>query len=323
MGRSNTIRGKAFEYAVLDAFKSRLERDGNSVAVDVSDAYRTAERAFYKLDEDTQLEYIAAAEVSVDIILPLEPKLRAGSGEPLTMCIQSDARGQKGDVRDIVCIRFDEGWEIGISCKHNHEALKHPRVRNGADFGLDWIGVPCSALFLERIATVMHVIESRLGDRWRDYDDIHDIVYKPILAAYVDEISRLCEVDSDVPAKLVGYFFGMQDFYKVIAKDRRGSNQAGLTKVMAFNMNGTLGKDGDDNPSLIALRKTALPGRLIEVRMKDNSLSTLIMTFDGGWSISMRLHTADSEIKRTGLKWDVQLEGVPSGIYEQEQPWIV
>lgn len=76
MARGTTIKGKAFEYATCCAFATYLI--GKKVAVDCeinSDAYRTAKRSFESLDESTQRDYRAAAEASIDVIIPLEPKL--------------------------------------------------------------------------------------------------------------------------------------------------------------------------------------------------------------------------------------------------------
>ena len=35
--------------------------------------------------------------------------------------LQTDSKGQQGDVRDVLLT--GNGWEIGMSCKHNHEAV--------------------------------------------------------------------------------------------------------------------------------------------------------------------------------------------------------
>lgn len=64
------------------------------------------------------------------IIKRLEPQLTEPNGnEPLFLSLQADAEGIKGDVRDVLCIRKKNGWEIGLSCKHNHHAVKHSRLQ--------------------------------------------------------------------------------------------------------------------------------------------------------------------------------------------------
>ncbi len=321
--KSNTITGKGFEYAVLDAFRVFLTRNGVDVETEVSEVYETAKSAFEKLDSDEQLDYKAAASAAVKVIAPLEPRLVIGEDDSaISLRILPDARGEEGDVRDVVCARPSEGWEIGISCKHNHEALKHPRVTKDADFGKDWIGVPCSSDFHEKIDRVMRLVDSWVGTKWRDHDNKVKDVYRPVLEAFVVEIEHLCQSCSDAPAKMAGYFFGIEDFYKVIAKDRRGLGLAGRTKVMAFDIRGTLGKAVKGKRPLLSVPQISLPTRLIEIRIKPNSDTTIEMTFDRGWVIHMRLHNADSNVKTTGLKWDVTLSGMPNGLYEQEQPWL-
>ena len=325
MTKGNMVKGKGFEYAVLEALKALLGRNGAKaeVEVDVSEAYLTAKRCFDELNRDAQLDYMAAALAGVKVIQPLEPHLTVGEeGDPVVLRIQGDARGQQGDVRDVVCIRPSEGWELGISCKHNHEALKHPRITKDADFGANWIGVPVSRKFSEEIYRVLDVVEDWLGTKWSEHPDKLDAVYRPALEAYVSEIARLCHIDESAPPKLVKYFFGSDDFYKLIAKDIRGKGIAGRTKVMAFNMYGTLGRPAKGRRPFHPVRQIKMPTRLIEIRVKPRSKTTLLMTFDEGWSISMRLHSADSKVMRTGLKWDVQLLGMPNGLYEQEQPWL-
>ena len=321
--RSNTVTGKAFEFAVLDALRVRLGEIGAKTIVNTSSAYITAEKAFDDLEPSMQQDYIAAAYAAVRVIEPLEPRLSTGSdNSTLELIIQADSQGQRGDVRDVVCVRSDEDWEIGISCKHNHEALKHPRITKGADFGKDWIGTPCSKTFLDAINKVMELVESWEGTKWRDHADKIPSVYKPILDAFVEELDRLCQVDKDAPSKLVSYFFGTNDFYKVIAKDIRSKGMAGRTKVMAFNMKNTLGKPAKTKRPLHSIPQTGLPTRLIEVGMKQRSNTTIEIIFDKGWTIHMRLHSADTKVKTTGLKWDVTLYGMPNGLYEQEQPWL-
>ena len=320
MATSGVLAGKGFEFAVLDAFRDALARDGVHVTVCDTAAYKTAASAFAALTGDVQADYKAAALAAFKVIAPLEPHLSTGSAA-LVLRIQDDGQGQKGDVRDVVCIRSAEGWEVGISCKHNHEALKHPRVTRAADFGAAWVGVPCSQTFCDAIARVMDVVEAWEGTAWREHPDKLEAVYRPVLEAYAAEVARLCNTSADVPARLVGYFFGVQDFYKVIAKDKRARGSAGMTKVMAFNLGGTLGQAAAGKRPLHKVRQIALPSRLIEVTMKKGSRTTLLLTFSDGWAISMRLHSADTLVKKTGLKWDVQLQGLPPEMLVQSQPW--
>jgi len=49
--------------------------------------------------------------------------------------IVSDLQGQSGDVRDVLAIRSLQKWEIGVSAKNNHRAVKHSRLSNDINFG--------------------------------------------------------------------------------------------------------------------------------------------------------------------------------------------
>ena len=51
---------------------------------------------------------------------------------------EKDGQGVKGDVRDIVIKRKNIEWEIGLSIKHNHDAVKHSRLSHKLDFGNEW-----------------------------------------------------------------------------------------------------------------------------------------------------------------------------------------
>ncbi len=322
MAKSNNIKGKAFEYAVLSCLKESLDEGGANATVDVSNAFKKARDSFEGMSETAKADYISAAACGIEMIKLLEPCLNA-QNETFKLQIQADARGQEGDVRDVVCIRGDAAWEIGFSCKHNHEALKHPRVTNDMDFGSDWVGVPCSSEFKRAVSAALAPVEewAENGDSWCQHDDVHELVYLPIIQAFVSEIQRLCDLDPSIPGKLLGYFFGIEDFYKIIANDRRSKGMPGATKVMAFNLGGTLGTACGSVKSIRPVRRLKMPSKLFDIRIKDGTKTTLVMTFDENWVISMRLHNADKKVKRTGLKWDVQLKGMPSDMYQQEQPW--
>ena len=46
----------------------------------------------------------------------------------LTLFLQPDSKGEEGDVRDLIVVRSNIQWEIGLSLKHNHFAVKHSRL---------------------------------------------------------------------------------------------------------------------------------------------------------------------------------------------------
>ena len=319
MPASNTIRGKAFEYACLSAIRSTLQGLGQTIAINTSSAYLTAENCYHSLSQAEQDALDAAAATAARMIFPLEPKLEYEPGT-LLLAINADAAaiGPAGDVRDVLCVRRENDWEIGISCKHNHAALKHPRVTEDKNFGRDWMGYPCSTEFIQEITPVIEPLqEMRENDvLWSQVPDKMNAYYVPIINAYKDEIVRICAAHPDAPEKLLAYFFGSHDFYKVISNERRKT-----TTVEGFNMHGSLGKPSGRVRPVTRVSVLHMPSRLIEASIKPRSKTTIILVFDGGWTVSMRLHNKDKRVSPTSLAWDVQLVGLPTGTYVNTQSW--
>jgi len=314
-----TQKGKAFEYACLKAIQEELRVRGYDVLVDVGPAYATAKSAYEHLHPGEIKDYDDAAKTGAKMLFPLEPEFLYGGGA-LTLSLNTDSAGKsnKKDVRDLLCLRSEDNWEIGISCKHNHEALKHPRITKNLDFGTDWVGYPCSTEFMSTAQLIVEPLhECRTsGINWDAVPDKWDAFYVPLLKAHLDEIIRLCAEHNDVPAKLLTYFFGAKDFYKLI------SNESGkTTRLIAFNMSDTLSCPVGKIKPVSRMPKIKLPTRLIEGRLKEETKTTIQLTFDGGWVVDMRLHNKDKAATHTSLAWDVSLAGLPHGVYQNERPW--
>ena len=323
---SNTVNGKAFEYACLNALRKRLQFHNVQVIEAASKALATAEKAYDTIEQEERINLDNAAETAVSLLVPLEPKLMYGSGT-LLLKIAADAAaiGVDGDVRDVLCVRSEEGadgWTIGMSCKHNHEALRHPRITEKKDFGADWIGIHCSRVFMEEITPVTDSLISYGENKvlWRNVGRKWDRYYVPILSAYMKEIQRLCSAYENVPEKLLSYFFGANDFYKIIMK-----TSARTTTIEGFNMHGTLNQSAGKKKAMTRVPVVKMPTRLIDAAFKTTSSgpskTTIILTFDGGWAISMRLHNKDDIAKPTSLAWDVKLEGLPPSTYVNTHSW--
>lgn len=317
---SQTVNGKAFEYACLRSLLAHAKALDKDVSIEASKAFTTAEKAFSAVGDNAKSEMMAAANAAVKLIVPLEPKLMGGSGTLLlTIAADAAAIGVDGDVRDVLCVRADdEEWAIGISCKHNHEGLRHPRITEGKDFGADWIGVHCSREFMNEITPIINsLIENGKNEiLWSQIDQKWDRYYVPILTAYLKEIRRMCNENSTVPEKLLSYFFGANDFYKVIMKS--GSR---TTTVEGFNMHGTLNAACGKTKAMTKVSVIKMPTRLLDAAFKAGTKTTIILTFDGGWSISMRLHNKDKVAKPTSLAWEVNLEGLPPSTYVNTHSW--
>lgn len=131
---TQSAKGKAFEYTCLLALYNALSKE-QLVKVEVSTALRAAKKAYESIDESAIKDMELGAKAAVCTLFRLEPQLEnPGNNFPLYLAIQKDSAGAAGDVRDILAIRQQNNWEIGISVKHNHDAIKHSRLSQTIDF---------------------------------------------------------------------------------------------------------------------------------------------------------------------------------------------
>lgn len=318
---TNTEKGKAFEYACLKAFENSLTGD---VHVVVSEAYNTAQKAYNKAVETNLSDQLdRAAYAAVRVINRLEPQIQHGN-QYLTLKIQTDAQGMAGDVRDVVCIRNAAGWEIGISCKHNHHAVKHSRLSATIDFGQKWLGLPCSSEYFNKIVPIFNSLRDMRDSaklnggampQWNDISNKADIYYKPVLSAFIEELKKLDAHNVGVPEKLIRYLLGRYDFYKVITDDAHET-----TRVEAVNIAGTLNQSVNGYSSIVSVPRLKMPSRFYHIGMVPNSDNKLEVVCDEGWTLTMRIHNASNRIEPS-LKFDVQLVSLPASIHAQVEPW--
>lgn len=311
---SQTINGKAFEFALLSAFRDRLTPI-TTVSVIENEPYKTSQKCFNSFAEDEIGHFRLVSSFAVNFLIDIEPRLSNGINEKdiLQLEIVSDKEGQNGDVRDVLAIRALQKWEIGISAKNNHRAVKHSRLSNDIDFGEKWLGIPCSKTYFNEIKPVFdelakHRKQSEATQKWETLGDYHATVYTPILNAFMKELFRL---DSDnqglVAQKLVEYLIGNQDFYKVIKGDKK-------VEIQAYNLHGTLNLPFESIKPKFKIPRLKLPNRLIEIVFRDNSSTTLLVTLSEGWQISFRIHNASSRIEPS-LKFDINLVSAPHSLF--------
>ena len=111
--------------------------------------------------------YDRAARVAAAYLRMTEPIMKMPEGLHAVLAAMPDNAGVKGDVRDIrITIYASESKkemlrELGISCKNNHEAVKHPRITEVPDFAKEWTKgeFSCSEEFLDKMEKVQKVIE--------------------------------------------------------------------------------------------------------------------------------------------------------------------
>ena len=309
-----TITGKAFEYSLLKEFYERLNNQHNNVVIIESNSYKIAKSCYERFSEYEQGLYSLVSSAAINFLVDMEPRL-SNSLNPediLQLEIVSDIEGQTGDVRDVLAIRLLQKWEIGISAKNNHRAVKHSRLSQKIDFGAKWMGIPCSSNYFEEIRPIFDFLNGlRIKDKstkWTAIPNMHEKIYVPLLDAFRSELLRLDkENPSVIPQKLVEYLIGNHDFYKVI----KGNN---AVEIQAYNLHGTLNQSLEDIKPKARIPKLILPTRLIEIEYENNSKTTLIVYLNEGWQISFRIHNASSRVEPS-LKFDINLISSPHTLF--------
>ena len=318
-----TKNGKAFEYACVAALYETLSNYGD-VTIEESPQLITARELYESMEEDMRESMDKAAYAAIRVISRLEPQLQNSDGnEPLYLSIQPDAAGIKGDVRDVVCLRKQNGWEIGFSCKHNHHAVKHSRLSDTIDFGKEWLDVPCSQDYFGVVVPLFTELrnmrdESKTAGKpklWQEIEDKAERYYKPILNAFMGELKAIAEKHTDIPERLIHYLLGKNDFYKVITEDVNRT-----TRVEAINITGALNKNAGNEKAIAKVPVLKMPTQFYHIGFKPGSDNTVEVVCDEGWQISMRIHNASSRVEPS-LKFDVQLISFPSSVFAQVEPW--
>ncbi|AVF47862.1 restriction endonuclease [Elizabethkingia anophelis] len=311
---SQTVNGKAFEFALLNEFYEKLNIL-TQVSIIKNEPFYTAQNFFESFSDKDQGQYKLNASFAVNFLIDLEPRLSNGidRSDILELEIVSDKAGQLGDVRDVIAIRSLQKWEIGISAKNNHRAVKHSRLSNDIDFGKKWLNIPCSQEYFNTIKPIFDNLarlrtESNATQKWSTLGDYHTSVYVPVLDAFKEELLRLDNENSGTVAyRLVEYLVGNQDFYKVI----KGKNKV---EIQAYNLHGTLNLPFDKVKPKAKVPRLKLPNRLIEVVYQEDSKTTLLVTLNEGWQISFRIHNASSRIEPS-LKFDINLVSAPHTLF--------
>lgn len=314
---NSSIYGKAYEYACV---LSTLELVSNHRGIELieNQSLIIARQRYDEISLTEQETMLLSAKAGMQAIIEMEPRIIEDGRDELCVSLQPDNVATKlGDIRDILIIRRSIEWEIGISVKHNHAALKHSRLSTRLDFGQIWVGSPCSQTYFDEIAPVFDKLTSlkKQGVRWNEMLNKEDDVYVPILSAFKKECISL-NAKKDITSRLIKYLIGSngKDYYKLI----HNNNHA--TTIIPFNIFGTLNLGTETTSPSIVIPKIELPNRIIEIDFKEKSKTTLILTMNNGWSISFRIHNASSKVEAS-LKFDIQLQSKPEEMFYLNREW--
>ena len=277
------------------------------------------DRYLNDITDSERSDMLASAKAGIKTIIKMEPRIIEDGEDTLTVSIQPDDVAKLGDVRDVLIIRRDIKWEIGVSVKHNHEALKHSRLSTKLDFGKSWYGIPSSKLYFDEISLIFAELQTLKDQKikWRELPSKEQSVYVPILNAFMGELQRSYDNNGDdVTAGLVKYLLGSNgnDYYKLIHYKNH------TARVIPFNLFGTLNQSSNSKTPDSVIAAMELPTRIVELAFKDGSQTTVHLTMNNGWAISFRIHNA-STIVEPSLKFDIKLFGQPSSLFFIDVAW--
>ena len=315
---NSTIKGKAYEYACVLSLRELISAV-RKIEILENESLRIAEQRYCQITDKERAEMLRSSKAGIQEIIKMEPRITEDCDDILTVLLQPDSIAQKsGDVRDVLIIRRSKEWEIGISIKHNHSALKHSRLSAKINFGNDWLGVSCSKEYFDEITPIFDKLKilKSLGEKWSQIPDKSTSVYMPILSAFKREFERLDQDNEDITENLIRYLLGSngRDYYKLTHNKNRTAT------IIPFNLYGTLNTSSKIKKPDIIIPGVKLPTRIIELAFMGRSQNTLILTMNNGWSISFRIHNA-STIVEPSLKFDIKLQSIPADMFYLNAEW--
>tara|TARA_Y100001949_G_scaffold172142_1_gene175692 strand:+ start:7961 stop:8941 length:981 start_codon:yes stop_codon:yes gene_type:complete len=318
---NQTVQGKAYEYACVQSIVELVSGIRN-VRIIHNSSLVVARQAWELLGEELQGTMKKSSRAGIESLIQLEPKIIEDGNDDLELSLQEDRRGQEGDVRDVLIIRRSIEWEIGVSVKHNHSAVKHSRLSPTIDFGKEWLGLPCSRDYFDEIKPIFNRLQElkSINLRWSDIADKEQTVYIPLLSAFMSELVRLTNDNPGiVPARLLEYLLGRKDFYKIISND-----SSRFTTLQCFNLHGTLNTASSSQQPSLRVRGVEMPSKIYHLDYKDvrgaPSLTTVQLVMDNNWAVTFRIHNASTMVEAS-LKFDIQLTGVPSSMFSNSVSW--
>lgn len=306
MSKLSNDQGRAYEFVCLNELYNEITKVRNAQIIQNSSFY-AAQRAYNTLTSDEKVLYKQSALAMIPSIFDCEPRIMEDDNDTIELFIQKDDAGKKGDVRDIIILRNSIKWEIGLSIKHNHFAVKHNRLSPTIDFGKIWYNIPCSDQYWNDIKPIFDYLENEKtkNTKFSNLPDKDNDVYKPLIQAFINEIKRQYISHKDLPQKIVEYLLSKFDFYKVISIDSKK-----VTQIQSYNIHGTLNASAKNRKPNIIIPVAALPKQILSLDFLSDRSNTAVLCMDGGWQFTFRIHNAETYVIPS-LKFDIQIVGLP------------
>jgi hypothetical protein len=155
----STINGKAYEYACVLALQD-IVSPIRPITIIKNDSLGIAKNRYENdISASEKSEMLLSAKSGIKAIIEMEPKIIEDGTDELSVSLQPDnVATDLGDICDVLIIRRDIAWEIGVSVKHNHAAFKHSRLSAQLDFGNIWVGVPCSQDYFDAVRPIFELL---------------------------------------------------------------------------------------------------------------------------------------------------------------------
>lgn len=271
---SNTL-GRAFEYALCQKIVSYFT---NITLTDRAIFEQGKDKNYYdSLSSVEKIKYdIATNRICSEW---LNSKILAS--KTYTLDRLPDSAGVNGDVTDIRLETSDS--IVNISLKHNHNALKHPRLtrvpkwididsdsKYASDYNNIWNSFLSKANNLSSTATLF----SELIDI--DNEFVFNNLYDPLCNLVSNYLSQNIKTSSQVES-LFKFMVGKYNFYKII--------------------------DTRDYILIQDFIDLKIP---TNVKINKIDKSYIQMIFNNGVILTLRLHTASSRISTKSVKFDVR-----------------
>ena len=323
MSKKSNEFGRAYEYCFIVNFRDRISKEV-TCHITNNTVLQAAKEAYLGLSEYEKLLFEMSVKSTFNTIFQMEPRILDKDDKDLTLTLQQDKAGENGDVRDILINREilffkeKENWEIGLSLKHNNDAVKHSRLSAKLDFGNKWYGEPCSREYKEEIKPVFYFLKEKKKQKvnFEDIVNKEEIIYIPLLQAFIKELKRAVQINPEIPKRLVQYLLSRYDFYKIISLDTRK-----MTAIESFNLYGKLNQPSNNKKPSIIVPKIQLPEKILFLDLKPDSTNTVILCFDNGWQFSFRIHNAE-KVATPSLKFDIRIVGMPAELSLKKLcPW--
>lgn len=268
---TQSINGMGYEYACASAILERYSKDKRQLAVEQASiqSFLLRQQRFSQIKPDIQPAMQRSARGLAHQLATSNERWAKGIFNPsdsYQMRIGDDARNM--DVRDLL-IYSEKGVQLGLSLKWNSDEIKSLRLgdRWFRQFHIQddsrWqVAIGEHHRQLERFSTWKEAI-AELGLTG---------VYGVYRNAVIDQLQQGMHSESTVKA-LSEFLFGKQSYLKAMAIAR------GRTLSLAY------------------YDTANLPTRIKEIAPSHRGDHYLELTFDRGWTLLLRLHNKDTEIK--------------------------